>query len=91
MIDPDFLALLRCPDDRSPLREAGPAVVERMNAAIAAGTVRNRVGQALADPIDGGLVRADGTLLYPIREGIPVLILEDAIPLASADGQGARS
>ena len=34
-----------------------------------------------AEPLDGGLIRADRKMLYPIREDIPVMLIEEGIPL----------
>jgi len=31
--------------------------------------------------IDAGLVRADGKFLYPIRHDIPIMLVDEAIPL----------
>jgi uncharacterized protein len=31
--------------------------------------------------LDGGLVRSDRKILYPIREDIPVMLIEEGIPL----------
>lgn len=81
MIDPDFIKFLCCPETRQALALANPSLVASLNAQIAAGTLRNRSQQPVAQSIDGGLVRADGQCLYPIREDIPVLIVEEAIPL----------
>jgi uncharacterized protein YbaR (Trm112 family) len=33
------------------------------------------------EAIDGGLIRADGKLLYPIRRNIPVMLVDEGIPL----------
>jgi uncharacterized protein YbaR (Trm112 family) len=31
--------------------------------------------------VEGGLVRADGTMFFPIRDGIPVLIAGEGVVL----------
>ena len=54
---------------------------ERLNLQIAAGRVQNRGGQNLREKIDGGLVRADGRFLYPLQQNIPLLLVDEAIPL----------
>jgi uncharacterized protein YbaR (Trm112 family) len=77
----DLLKVLRCPEDRSALSLADRALVDRVNSAIRAGRLRNRGGHAVGHPIDGGLVRAAGDLLYPIVDEIPVLLQDEAIPL----------
>jgi len=81
MIDEELLAILACPEDKSPVHLAEPALVERLNAAIAAGRLANRAGSPVSERIDGGLVRADGKWLYPIRDDIPVMLVEEALPL----------
>jgi uncharacterized protein YbaR (Trm112 family) len=35
----------------------------------------------VTEPVDGGLVRSDGRFLYPIRDDIPIMLVEEAIPL----------
>ena len=57
-----------------------------VNQAIAAGGLRNKGGEAVTEPIGGGLVREDGKLLYPIRDEIPVMLVEEAIVLPLASG-----
>ncbi len=80
------LAMLRCPQDRSTLRAAEPALVARLNVAIAAHRLRNLAGTPVERPIDGGLVREAGDLLYPIVDQIPVMLCDEAIPLAQLEG-----
>jgi len=81
----ETLAMLRCPVDRSALRVAEPALVDRLNVAIVAGRLRNQAGQCIERRIDGGLVRDAGDLLYPIVDRIPVMLFDEAIPLAQLE------
>jgi uncharacterized protein len=81
MIDPELLATLCCPETHAGLAAADPTVIRTLNERIVAGQLRNRAGQLVTAPIDAGLVRSDGRFLYPIRHGIPVMLIDEAIPL----------
>jgi uncharacterized protein YbaR (Trm112 family) len=81
MIDKEFAEILRCPQTHTPLRLADEQLLAKLNRAIAAGRIKNQAGRPVEDSIQGGLVRHDGTLLYPIVDDIPVLLAEEAIPL----------
>ncbi len=82
MIDAELLKILCCPETHQELRVADQALIDKLNRQIAAGTLKNRAGQPVPEQIDGGLVRADGQFLYPIRRNIPVMLVDEAIPLA---------
>ncbi len=82
MIDPDLLKILCCPETHQDLRVAEPALLEKLNQRIAGGSLNNRAGQPVKERIAAGLVRADGKFLYPIRDDIPVMLIEEAIPLS---------
>ena len=81
MIAPELLEILCCPETRQPLRLADAALIEKLNTQIASGALQNRAGQPLKEKLDGGLVRADEKLLYPIRKNIPVMVVDEAIRL----------
>ena len=81
MLTPELLQILCCPETHQTLAPAETRLLEQLNAKIAVGGLRNRAGQTIAEKIDGGLVRADGQVLYPIRQEIPVLLIDEAIPL----------
>jgi uncharacterized protein YbaR (Trm112 family) len=81
MLDPELLEILVCPETKTPVQLADSILVQRLNRAIEGGRLTNRGGQRVAERIDGGLVREDGKLLYPIRDGIPVMLIDEALPL----------
>ena len=82
MIDAELLKIMCCPETHQDLRPAEPTLVNRLNEQIAAGTLKNRGGQPVKEKIDEGLVRADGKLLYPIRRTIPIMLVDEAVPLS---------
>ena len=69
------------PGDAPGVRLAEAAVLEKLNGQIAAGTLKNRAGQPVQEKIEGGLIRADGKYLYPVRRDIPVMLVDEGIPL----------
>jgi uncharacterized protein YbaR (Trm112 family) len=81
MVDPQLLNLLCCPETHQALRLAEPALLDQLNQKAAAGTLLNRKGHRISENVAEGLVRADGKILYPIRNNIPVMLVEEAIPL----------
>lgn len=82
MIDAELLKILVCPEDRTPVTLADEETVAKVNSAIAAGQVKNRKGVKMESAIDGGLVRQDGAYLYPILNGLPMMVIGEAIPLS---------
>lgn len=82
MIDPELLKIMCCPETHQSIALAEPALIEKLNQHINAGQLRNRAGQIVREKLDGGLVRADQKFLYPIRQDIPIMLIDEAIPLA---------
>jgi uncharacterized protein YbaR (Trm112 family) len=80
-LDKDLLAILCCPETKQSLSVADSALVKKLNEVIARGSLTNKGRKRVAEALDGGLVRADGKVLYPIRENIPVMLIEEGIPL----------
>jgi uncharacterized protein len=81
MIAPDLLKILVCPESRQPVALAEAAAIDALNRRIALGEVTNRGGQKITGRIEGGLIRQDGKLLYPIRNKLPNMLIDEAIPL----------
>lgn len=80
-LDKDLLAILCCPETKQAVTLADAALIQRLNESIKSRRLQNKGKQVVTEPIDGGLLRADAKILYPIRENIPVMLIEEGIPL----------
>jgi uncharacterized protein YbaR (Trm112 family) len=80
-LDPDLLAILCCPETKQDVTLASESLVEQLNHRIEKGELKNKAGQAVTEKLDGGLLRADKKILYPIRDDIPVMLIEEGIEI----------
>ncbi len=85
-IDKDLLEILACPENKEPVSLAEKKVVDKVNKAIKAGKVASRNGEDVTSAMDAGLVRQDGKVLYPIRGGIPIMLIDESILLDNLSG-----
>lgn len=81
MLTPELLSILCCPETHQELSVAEREVVERLNLAASKGTLRNRAGGLVGQPLESALVRSDRRFAYPIRNGIPVLLVDEGLDL----------
>jgi uncharacterized protein YbaR (Trm112 family) len=68
-MDAALLELLCCPETHQPLRFATTDELTRMTHLSSAG------------PLESALLREDGQVAYPIRDGIPLLLVEEQLKL----------
>jgi uncharacterized protein len=80
-IDKDLLAILCCPDTKQEVSLADEALIAKLNEAVSRGQLKNRANKPITEPLDGGLIRVDRKVLYPIREDIPVMLIEEGLLL----------
>ena len=85
MIAPDLLAILCCPETKQNIRLLEPNLVEKLNRRIEKGEMKTKGGQSVAEKIDGGLLRNDETVVYPIRDQIPIMLIEEGILVEKSD------
>ncbi len=81
MITQELLNILVCPETKQRVVPAKEGVLAELNAKIANGQLRNRAGGQVQEKLDGALVREDGKFAYPVRKDIPVMLLDESLPL----------
>jgi len=80
-VDKDLLAILCCPETKLDVSLADDALISKLNDAVSRGVLKNKAQKSVTERLDGGLIRSDRKILYPIREDIPVMLIEEGIPL----------
>ncbi len=81
MLSSDFIRILRCPETYQELTIADGETISRLNKQIAAGRLCNRAAQTLTRPLEGGLLRDDRRVLYPIIDETPILLVDEGIEM----------
>ncbi|OPZ09428.1 MAG: hypothetical protein BWZ08_00424 [candidate division BRC1 bacterium ADurb.BinA292] len=81
----DLLEILVCPESHQTLTPADAATIARLERRRAEGTLKNRAGKPVADPIQHALIREDRRIAYPIVDSIPIMLIDEGIPLDQLD------
>jgi len=81
MLDPELLALLVCPETHQDIALATSGEIILLNESIRSGKVRTAGGMDVKQPVEGALIRADRAIAYPIRDGIPVMLVPEGLVL----------
>jgi uncharacterized protein YbaR (Trm112 family) len=82
-MDPDYLKILICPKTKGTLRMATDEEIALVNGRIASGEIVGEDGVPKA-PLAEGLTCPSAGLVYPIRDGIPVLLIDEAMSIAAS-------
>lgn len=85
-MDKNLLDIICCPVTRLPLEILDAARLDTLNAAIRNGAVQNTSDEVVADAFTAALISRDGRLVYPVRDGIPVLLAEESIQWSQVAG-----
>jgi len=85
-MDRKLLDLLVCPATRQPLALLDKPGLEALNRAIAAGGVQRADDTPQTEPLREALITRDRKTLYRVDDGIPVLLIEEAIAATAVEG-----
>ena len=75
----ELLSILCCPETKQDITEVDKEILTAMNKAIASKTLKNRGGDLVEGRLDTALVREDGKYAYPVRNQIPIMLIDEAI------------
>jgi len=81
MLSADLLKVLVCPETHLELLIADAELLGRLNQAIAAGRLTNKTGGPVKQKLDGALVRSDRAVAYAVVDDIPMMLVDEGIPL----------
>jgi uncharacterized protein len=81
-----LLDIICCPVTRSSLELLPEQELATLNELIAAKRIKNREDTLVDSPLAEALVTRSGKLIYPVRDGIPVLLEDQAMPLQQLEG-----
>lgn len=85
MVDKELLDILCCPETKQDIEYIEGEIIKKINKEIEKGAVKNRAGERVKEPIDAGLLREDRKFLYPIREDIPIMLIDEGIEFKDFD------
>lgn len=80
-MDKQLLTILRCPVSHKGLSVLKRDKLQRINAAIHSGDLVNHDGAKLTEALQEALVTDDGKRIYPVADGIPVLLEGESISM----------
>lgn len=81
-MDRKLLDILVCPATRQPLSLLDAAGLDAINRAISGGGVKRGDDSLQAQPLRAALLTRDRKTAYRIDDGIPVLLVEEALATA---------
>jgi uncharacterized protein YbaR (Trm112 family) len=81
MIDDSLVGLLRCPETGQRVALASGEILDTLLEHQKQGVLRHASGKLVKSVPEAGLLRADGRRVFPIRDGIPILLADEAIDI----------
>ncbi|MCH8503411.1 MAG: Trm112 family protein [Ectothiorhodospiraceae bacterium] len=75
-VDKKLLEILCCPVSKAPVRSLNRGELTRLNQRIETGGVTQANGETVNEALSEGLITENGERIYPVEDGIPVMLEE---------------
>lgn len=85
-IDGKLLEILCCPVSKTPLTRLPAGKLKILNQAISSGDVQYIQGDPVTEILSEALVTEDSKVIYPVIDGIPILLEEKGIGTTQLQG-----
>jgi len=85
-MDKKLLDIICCPTTKLPLELLATDRLDNLNAAIRSGDIKNQATK-LSEELHEALITRDGHRVYPVRDGIPILLEEECIDWIQVAGR----
>lgn len=79
IIASDLLDILCCPSTHNPLTILDKEGIDSINKNISEKKLYNRAGKLVEEHLQGGLLEKVHNIVYPIKDGIPILLEDEGI------------
>ncbi|MYB34555.1 MAG: Trm112 family protein [Gammaproteobacteria bacterium] len=86
-INKELLTLLVCPVTKLPVRLLSRPNLQILNQMISEGNVQNAAGQSVDAQFSQALITQNNTMIYPVNDGIPIMLEDQAIPVNQIEGK----
>ena len=84
-VDGRLLEILCCPVTKVPVRRLSKDKLKVLNASVKSGDVRYLDGATVDSELSEGLITENGTSVYRVDDGIPIMLEEMGIPTSQLD------
>ena len=78
-LDRQLLDILCCPENKQAVSLIDEEKLQILNEKIAMGKLQNKSGKLVKEKLEGALLRADQAVAYPIRDGIPIMLIDEGL------------
>jgi len=83
----ELLTILVCPVTKLPVRFLSRSNLQILNRIISEGNLQNAAGQRVDSQFSQALIARNNTMIYPVKDGVPIMLEDQAIPVNQLEGK----